>query len=526
MPTALCVLAVGVLLTFGAAVPARADGDLGKVNHIIIVMQENHSFDNYFGVLAYAPRSPYHAPQGQCANDDHRCIDGLTCAVESGGKLVCQNSNIDTGTSPVSAFHNPSRCVMPDLNHDWDPTHQEINYENPNDTLADPLTDGFVRVNDASEQQEGLHEDLTMSYYDQTDLPFYYDLAEKFAISDRHFSSVLGPTFPNRSYLMAATSFGHLTSADFVPPGLDGYQPITGTIFDLLDENGVSWADFFQDAPQAIAFRPIDSHNQPLEVFYAEAESGVGLPQVVFLDPDFGINGIELENDEHPPTDVQRGQAYVSQVVNAIRNGPYWQDSIIFITYDEHGGFYDHARPPAARQAGARTPDYIAPGQCADLSNPPASERPGGGAECSWNFVSSADTSVLDAEALCPALKANPTGPYPAQCASFDQLGVRVPLIAVSPFAKRRYVSHTVGDHTSLLALIEKRFLKSEGAVPQHLTLRDKYANTLEDLFDFDHSRSLNTPVGTAAPPAKDCTPKKGGGSLAIALRGAMQQRR
>jgi len=224
------------------------------------------------------------------------------------------------------------------------------------------------------------------------------------------------------------------------------------------------------------------------------------------VDPNFGALGTAAANDEHPPTDIQRGQYYVSQVVNAIRNGPFWKDTIIFITYDEHGGFYDHARPPQASQNNARTPDGVFPGQCEDLSLPPFSLFPGGGVECSWNFVSTTDTTLKDAEALCPALAKNPTGRFPASCAAFDQLGVRVPLTAVSPFSKPQYVSHTVGDHTSLLALIEKRFLASRGS-PLHLTRRDYYANTLEDLFDFDNSPSLNTPVIQAQPPVVDCTP-------------------
>src|SRR5207253_3874365 len=135
-----------------------------------------------------------------------------------------------------------------------------------------------------------------------------------------------------------------------------------------------------------------------------------------------------------------------------------------------------------------------------DLSNPPASQQPGGGAECSYNFTSVTDTSVRDAIALCPALAADPTGPFPRHCASFDQLGFRVPFIAVSPFAKPHYVSHTVGDHTSLLALIEKRFMTAtdkhgHGKDRPHLTRRDQHADTLEDLFDFDRSPSLNIPV-------------------------------
>ena len=105
---------------------------------------------------------------------------------------------------------------------------------------------------------------------------------------------------------------------------------------------------------------------------------------------------------------------------------------------------------------------------------------------------------------MCPALGSDPTGPYPAKCSNFNQLGIRIPLIAISPFAKPHYVSHTVGDHTSMLALIEKRFLATA-----HLTLRDEFANDLEDLFDFANTPSLNTLVTQAQPPTNDCTPVK-----------------
>ncbi len=161
-------------------------------------------------------------------------------------------------------------------------------------------------------------------------------------------------------------------------------------------------------------------------------------------------------------------------------------------------------RPPRASQGGQRTPDGIVPGLCADLSNPPGSQQPGGGANCTLSLNIEKD--------FCAAFAANPTGPFPDECASFDQLGFRVPFIAISPFSKPHYVSHTVGDHTSLLAFIEKRFLSvgdegddDEGR--QHLTRRDQHANTLEDMFDFEHSPSLNTPVGVAQPPVTDCTP-------------------
>jgi phospholipase C len=507
---------------------------LQKVNHIIVVMQENHSFDNYFGALAYAPGSPYHSPErffgddggGGCRPGDHRCVDGLSCMKDAVGDLHCFNSNIDGDGHSVFAFHDTRRCVSPDLDHSWFGSHEEANFFHPNDALGDPRNNGFVLVNDATEQLdngvENATEDQTMNFYNQDQLPFYYDLAQKFAIDDRYFASVVGPTFPNRSYLLAGTSFGHLTTSDtFPPPG--GYKPITGTIFDLLDSNHVTWADYFQDVPQGGTFRlfgttGVDPHFFPLKVFLAQA-AGIPipglppLPSVSFVDPNFGVlGGPAAENDEHPPTDIQKGQAFVSQVVNTLRNGPFWKDSIVLITYDEHGGSYDHVAPARAPQGGARTPDGIAPGQCADLSNPPSSLQPGGGAECSVNLLSATDTSVKDAEALCPQLTENPTGPYPEHCASFDQLGFRVPFMAVSPFSKAHYVSHTTGDHTSLLALIERRFLNTPGAEDDstlHLTKRDQHADPLLDLFDFDDAPSLGTQVTTALPPATDCTPVK-----------------
>jgi phospholipase C len=534
--SSISLLAVMAFLALMFPHSSRAEGDLSKVKHVIIIMQENHSFDNYFGVLALAPGSPYHQPghdvgrdrdnhTAGCAKDDHSCVDGLTCHLDIGGNFVCSNSNPDTNGPPVKSFHDTRRCVVPDLDHGWLSTHREANFNHPNDTLENFLADGFVRVNDITEQidppgVENPTEDQTMNFYNQDEIPFYYDLAQKFAIDDRYFSSVLGPTFPNRAYLMAATAFGHLTTSDTFPP-TGGYKPITGTILDLLDKNKITWADYFQDAPQGGTFRSADPRFLPLNLFLTQAAAGT-LPQVSFVDPNFGLGGITFENDEHPPTDIQRGQAYVSTVVNAIRNSPSWRDSVIFITYDEHGGAYDHVRPPHALQGGQRNPDGISPGQCADLSNPPTSLQPGGGAECHANFISNTDTSVNDAIALCPALGANPTGPFPAECANYDQYGIRVPLIAVSPFSKRHYVSHTVGDHTSLLAFIEKRFMSTGGSDAdsdhddhaanagshQHLTRRDQFANPLEDMFDFDGAPSLGIALTQAAPPTVDCTPK------------------
>ena len=481
--------------TLGLTFASRADGDLHKVNHIIIVMQENRSFDHYFGALPYVPNGPYHGPSiFGCPANDHHCVDGLRCKVDATGGFQCANANLDDDHSIARSFHERSYCVGPDLDHGWEGSHREVFFEAPALTRFFSPMDGFVRWNDqdsGSQPDNGVEtptDDDTMGFYTQDDLPFYYALAQSFAIDDRYFSSIIGPTFPNRSYLVAATSFGHLSTSETTPPAA-GYKPITGTILDLLDQNGVSWVNYYSEIPQTFVFRPsappfVTAHSQPLPAFLAAAAAGT-LPAVSFVDPVFGILlGVNAENDEHPPTDIRKGESFVSTVVNAVRNGPSWNDSIVFVVYDEHGGFYDHVSPPQAPQGKLRNPDMIDPGQCADLSNPPASTQPGGGANCQT-------ASPAAALAICPRF--TPTGPYPPLCANFDQLGVRVPFMAVSPFSKPHYVSHTTGDHTSLLALIEKRFLPG-----QHLTARDANANPLEDLFDFSNTPSLNTTVPTA----------------------------
>jgi phospholipase C len=226
-----------------------------------------------------------------------------------------------------------------------------------------------------------------------------------------------------------------------------------------------------------------------VSAFATDAAAGT-LPDVVFIDPSVfsnqAINGTNYETDEHPPANVRAGEYFVSTIVNALRNSPSWSDSALFWTYDEHGGYYDHVKPALAPQGGALTPDGISPGQCADASSPPASEQPGGGANCNISATG-------EAPAICPDFTA--TGPYPANCATFNQLGFRVPLAAVSPFSKPHYVSHITSSHTSLLALIEARF-----SLPS-LTLRDANSHDLEDMFDFDNSPSLNATVSVAPLP-------------------------
>jgi phospholipase C len=481
------------MLTTALAARAHADGDLRKVNHLVFMMQENRSFDNYFGALPYVPGGPYHPCKGKTKRSDHQCVDGLTCRADAGGELTCTNFNVNDAGEKIFAFHDSRICAGSGLDHGWTASHAEANWRHPGATRRSSPNDGFVRQNESDNPNQNVLHD-TIGFYTQAELPFYYALAQAFAIDDRYHASVIGPTLPNRLYFMAATSFGHTTTAEFLPPIPKGYQPIGGTLLDLMDANGVSWMSYFSDLPASGYLRPyVSEHLASIDQFASDLAAGK-LADVTYIDANFGIVDASKETDEAPPNNVRAGQYFVAQNVAAIRASQFWTDTIIVITYDEHGGCYDHVTPPRARQHGKRTPDGVFPGQCADLSNPPDSKQPGGGAGCRQ--------SMDDAASTCPDF--TPTGTYPRTCPAFDQYGFRVPFIVVSPFAKPHYVSHTLGDHTSLVALVEKRFLASAGRGKHHpaLTLRDASADTLEDLFDFDRSPSLDATIPTAPPPS------------------------
>src|SRR5262249_51768112 len=154
------------------------------------------------GALPYAVGGPYHG--GPCTAGDHTCVDGLSCTRTMSG-YTCSNSNPDDDMSTVTAFHDASYCNGPDLQHNWQGSHREANFDSPAGALLSSPNDGFVKVNDLTEQIDGPEtptDDDTMGFYNEDDLPFYYSVAQSFAIDDRYFCSVVGPTFPNRSYSM------------------------------------------------------------------------------------------------------------------------------------------------------------------------------------------------------------------------------------------------------------------------------------------------------------------------------------
>ncbi len=395
----------------------------------MIMVEENRSFDHYFGKLADYwkqngfPTQPF---DGLPANASNPTQDGL-------------------GT--ISSFHLRTVCTE-NLPPGWNESHVDFNRLDP--ASATPTMDGFVTTAEKFSQNPGngmppifdLQGYRTMGYYDETDLNYYYFMASNFATSDRWFSPVMDRTQLNRLYLLAATSAGHIN-----PPT----TPLSNnTIFGLLEAAGVAWKVYETDPHTAFIgnFQPFaDQHLanvRPLSEYYSDLQNGT-LPSVVMVEP-----GYKSELDEHPLTNVQQGVSHVADVINALMNSSSWKDSIFVLTFDEAGGFYDHV-PPVPTVS----PDGIPP---SDLKH---------GDVC----------SVI-------------TGP---NC-DFNHTGFRVPLIVVSPYTKKNYVSHTPADLTAILKLVETRF-----HLPS-LTKRDAAQMDMTEFFDFNKPAWVTPP----APPAQN----------------------
>jgi phospholipase C len=373
---------------------AAGTDTLPGIQHVVVLMMENHSFDNFFGMLGRG--------------------DGFTLG----------RDRQPTATNPYPdgriqhAFRMPTTCQLPSTpSQEWLASHNAYN---------NGKMDGFVSTPIAPTDSTMVG-GVAMGYWTGDDLPFTYSLAREFPIGDRWFSSVLAQTYPNRRYLIAGTSAGVTddggTSAALIPvPAPDG------TIFNLLDNHGISWENYVASYPNGATpelFVGNDAvtesqHYKPFADFLTDAASGA-LPSFSFLDPDYGTQSQEN------PQNIVVGEAMLAQVVQAVGASPLWDKTILLVMYDEHGGYYDHVPPPRAIP-----PDAIPP-------------------------------VVQPGEQLYEG---------------FARYGFRVPSVVVSPYSKRNHVSHVLYDHTSVLAFVEHKW-----NLPA-LTYRDANANDLLDFLD------------------------------------------
>jgi phospholipase C len=440
---------------------------LPQIKHIVVLMMENHSYDSYLGALS---------GRG----------DGLSL----GGDGQTQETNPNAEGKMVRGYHAHSTDQTVGVpSQSWHSSHLQWN---------DGRMDGFVTSTQSIDPDAD--ETVAMGYWTESDLPFYHGLARTFPVADRWFSSCLGPTFPNRRFLIAGTANGLV---DDLPLHLLDYPP-SGTILDMLSLHGISWMNYHAVAGDVSRFRRLARYRRrmarrrlswllervrhtadvpkdiqftadlfPLGIarhvlhidsvddFFDAADKGT-LPAFSIVDPSF-----EAFSEENPQ-DIRKGESFAAEVINRVMHGKGWPGTLLIWTYDEHGGYYDHVPPPAA------VPPDDVEGRC-------MAERP------AW-------LRLLD-RILVPGMAedaANDGGPM-----RYDQYGVRVPAIIVSPYARPDFVLSDVLDHTSVLKLVEEKW-----NLPA-LTRRDAAAQSPLGAVDLDGPPAFLEPPTLPEPSLK-----------------------
>ncbi|MBM4257614.1 MAG: hypothetical protein FJ147_17195 [Deltaproteobacteria bacterium] len=369
--------------------PPLDPGRLANIDHVVVLMMENRSFDHMLGYLS---------KEGGRSD-----IDGLR-----GGEKNSYNGRDFTS------------FLLPDAKFDKSPPH---NHEPIMLQIGEGRMDGFVSAFAQRYEDEGEDPARIMGYHNKDRVPVYDALATHFLVCQRWFAAHPGPTFPNRFYtLTGRLNRDPLGTFEVNNPGGATFKPVqTKTLFDHLTEHGVSWRYFEHRycflrlfARYSTDDTFIVEANDPARGFFASAAAGT-LPSVSFIDPNFIDERDGEDNDDGAPANIGAGQNLIGRVVNALMRGPKWQKTMLIITYDEHGGFYDHVNPLLFRD------------------------------------------------------KAKPVS-------GIDHYGVRVPTFVISPWVDQRAVSNIVFDHTAIAKTIARRFMSAN---PPDMGARVAAANDL-----------------------------------------------
>ena len=434
---------------FGRGTPERP-----RIDRVFVLMLENRSFDHMLGFSALTGVDVHGAPTAADGADpvlhfNVNPLDNQPLAVTATPPADFALKDVDE--DPGHAFKDALESLCGPGVTTYDPT---VGYP-PIDNS------GFV----ANYVAHGCAiPERAMRCFDPEQLPVINALAREFAVCDAWFSSLPGPTWPNRFFAMAASSGGLDDSpspADTVASvSVGGYRFYNGTIFDRLDDKCIPWSVVEGDEfPVAFAmagmnYNALQGRFCDFDDFVSEVADPSYEPKYVFIEPQYGEStwgftgpgDYTCGNSMHPLDDVVSGEQLLKETYEAIRNSPHWESSVLIVTFDEPGGIYDHVPPPAATPPG--------------------------------------DTQVDD---------------YGKHGFLFDRLGVRVPALVISPWVRRGVIDHTTYDHTSILATAER--LYGMGA----LTARDRDANDLLHLISLEAPRT-DAPT-TLPPPARNPDP-------------------
>ena len=532
--------------TATVTVSSGGTGGVQSIDHVIFMLQENHTFDNYFGMLNPYRKNPN--GNGVCPNNASgvpQCWnigdDGVTYNVDGIDEKLTTISNEDDEGASFPLFKFKSTCIDDDSS-DWLASYGSVNRYNFLSTRP-ILMDGFVHTAEGYDKScaasgicsgvftKPLNGQLAMGYYDQDFLNYYYYMASQFAVSDRWFSPVASKSIDNR----IATFTGGTTQGLVKDPGGDDHLPQLDlpNIFEELDKAGVSWKVYYtvsqgfclnEDDCQAsanAAYPATDFSNltysyqylydnpsgaackaptvgssvvdDPGDTFCIDPNHVAPLSPQYFTDltngtlPSFAfIEAGYGNNDEHPGSgqSILLGQTQVAMVVNAFMTSSSWKDSVFFFSYDEGGGPYDHV-PPVPGHSNDFTDASL--GTVPDIG--PIAVNPDVNPKYFPCVPATPGTPTLHCDLDSTDPGAN-SGDAAAALGFGAQLGFRLPNTIISPFTKRHYVSHTPMDHTAVIRFVEDRFIGNQ----KYLTARDAVQPNLLEFFDF-------TNVPWATPP-------------------------
>lgn len=338
------------------------------IKHVIVLVMENHSFDQMLGSLASV----------------HAGLDGVD--------LANPKSNPDYPDASKAILQSETKLTSIPV----DPAHEFVNVNHQLANNCGGFVRDYVQAHPNCTDQE---KSQIMGFYPLDFLPVLHKLARNFLVCDRWFSSMPGPTWPNRFFVHSGTCKGHVKMpVGIFDPNWHFYdQP---TVYGRLCEKDISWKIYHDGEAQTLVMVDQLLHvaqYREMDDFYDDAQKDPAtFPQYVFIEPCYSGKG---QNDQHPPTDIMKGEILIAKVYNALRsNEGLWNESLFVLLYDEHGGFYDHVAPPATRAPDEHTNEF-----------------------------------------------------------DFMSLGVRVPAILISPWLDPG-VSHAVFDHTSLLKYLTDKW--------------------------------------------------------------------
>lgn len=401
-----------IVTIFGVNAASTEKTNLTPIEHVVVLMMENRSLDHMLGFLKQ--KNP--EIDGCLPNENH-CSNPADPADANSQVYTVDDTAIYQQASPDHSISGTTFQIF------------------GSSTGTEPVMNGFIKsYTDAT--GDSTAGPTIMKCFSPEHVPTLANLTLEYTLIDGYFSSVPGPTMPNRAFAASATSDGMgVNDVETIVRGMP-----QKTMFRQIEEMGLDYRVYFELAPTVLMFKDLRHKDarprfHPLKKFYQDVEAG-DLPQLTWLEPSYYNVGSRPATDQHPDHDVSLGDQLIKDVYDSIRNSTLWEKTALIITYDEHGGFFDHVIPPM------------------NVPNPDG--------------------------------KNSTDDPF-----DYTRLGVRVPMVIVSPWVEKGKVVHAAPEgqgqyeHSSIISTVVHKLFKSAPLHPNpsYLNKRDEWAATFEHVF-------------------------------------------